>query len=646
MQTLQALEVYDDFTPAQELDAKTACDLVDANRWYHMSNHAGLDKLRRLQAREKAQILLDSVLSRLPESSDAINLKGRIALDEGNLTLARDLIEQAIRLNPEKAGFWCNRGFVSLLQEQYDQAESYFNQALVCDTGSVQAFSSIALCYYLKGDYLGAFLRYRSLLRKGALNQAALSTLAECCTYLSADRFDESLEDDLLTLFDIDDFQHHKLSQLACSILKTKYDLTNENSPLDIDELASDQLLISVLATGSVRDIYVEDLAGLLRQHILIEVSQTGELRDGLQNLAMAIGILGAQSDYLLHASEDESVFIGDLEQCVRETLSANWQPADVIGALIIISMYKQLYSTNYSYKLLALELSDWPTGMHALLEQNLYLKSDLHAIRFSLPQNETALSRGFDSPYAFSAYPMWHQIPYNAPSSYARALCAEVGKENVPPTIWHQATCMLIIGCESGERAIRLARSFDNVHIIALDQSEENIAYARYQAKAYGLSNVEFNLFKAAEEIPELGCYFDVIEVHDAHCDDISIILAAKSLLDSDGLIRLGFKEFAEEVTDVIAQLQTIDRLPTAEVVRQMRAQAYELVKHDANHPLLRQDWFYSLSGCRQIMFRKNLNHRASLGTVLGKTGLSPVSLLDQVERGYEQRVYSKKAR
>ena len=64
----------------------------------------------------------------------------------------------------------------------------------------------------------------------------------------------------------------------------------------------------------------------------------------------------------------------------------------------------------------------------------------------------------------------------------------------------------MLIIGCESGERAIRLARSFDNMHIIALDQSEENVAYARFRTKEFGLTNIEFNLFKQANEIPELG--------------------------------------------------------------------------------------------------------------------------------------------
>lgn len=586
MQALQALEVYEDFTPSQELDAKTACDLVDANRWYHLSNHAGIDKLKRLQAREKATILVDAVLSRLPESSDAINLKGRIAMDEGRLQAARELIENAIRLSPEKASFWCNRGYVSLLQGQFDQAEIYFNQALVCDTGSVQAFSSIALSYFLRNDYLAAFLRYRSLLHKGALNQAALSTLAECCTFLSADRYDTDLESDLLALFALDDFQHQKLSQLACSLLRFKYDLTNEEAALDIDQLADDQLLISVLATGCVRDIYVEELTGLLRQHILIEVSQSGELRDGLQNLALAIGLMGVHSDYVLNVTPDEHHFITDLEHCVREALNGNWSPVDVVGALIIISMYKQLYNTNYSFKLLGHELSDWPLGMQALFERNLYQKSDLHALRFALPQNDEALSRGFDSPYAFSAYPMWQQIPYNTPTSYARALSAEVGESNVPPSLWHQATCMLIIGCESGERAIRLARSFDNMHIIALDQSEENVAYARFQAKEFGLTNIEFNLFKQANEIPELGCYFDVIEIHDAHCDDVAIILSAKSLLDKAGLIRIGFREFDPGVADVIAELQKIDRIPTADMVRQMRAEVLEAVRTDPAHP------------------------------------------------------------
>ena len=36
--------------------------------------------------------------------------------------------------------------------------------------------------------------------------------------------------------------------------------------------------------------------------------------------------------------------------------------------------------------------------------------------LRFALPQNDEAPSRGFDSPTRSALYPMWQQIPYNTP--------------------------------------------------------------------------------------------------------------------------------------------------------------------------------------------------------------------------------------
>ncbi|PID42426.1 MAG: hypothetical protein CSB48_10175 [Proteobacteria bacterium] len=643
MQALQALDTFDDFSPIEGMDAATARELIDANRWYQMSNNASLDRVHRQQSREKVAELLDIILARLPSSSDALNLKGRMALDESNFEEAKRLIDAAIRQHPEKASYWTNRGFVALLEKDYSQAELFFNQALSRDSTNVQAFSSIALCCYLKSDYLGAFLRYRSLMKKGALNQAARSILAESCSQLTADRYDEELENDLLYLFSLDDFQHEKLGNIASSLIKQKYNLANSDCRLDIDTLAQDQLLLSVLATGCVNDIHLEELVGLLRQHIVIEVSQTGALRDELQKLAIGIGLMSEKTDYLLTTSPEENQFIEDLDNCIRETVQTNWNPADIIGALIIVSMYKQLYTQNYSYKLLAMDLSDWPAGLQSLLEKNLYLKCDLHAIRFSLPQNSQALAREFDSSYTFSAYPRWQHLPYNSRSSYAQALSNEVGCENVPGSLWHNATDMLIIGCDSGERAVRLARSFENMHITALDTNEENVAYAIHQSRQLGLSNIEFTVFENASDIKNMQRHFDVIEIHDAHCDNIEIILAAKGILNSQGLIRIGFVEISPELEQIVDKLQQVHRLPTAENIRQMRQEVVKLIVNTPNQLVSKQPWFYSLAGCKRMLFRKNSNNRARIKTILDKTGLVAVSDIETSNEGVQLNVYSK---
>ncbi len=628
MQTLQALEVFDEFSPIEDLDAPTARQLIDANRWYQLSNSVNLNRGRREEARGKSASLLDEILHTHPEQPDAINLKGRIALDSGKVSEARDLIEQAIRLYPGKAAFWTNRGFVSLLQSQYDQAESFFTQALAYDKSSVQAFAATALCYYLRGDYVGAFLRYRSLLQKNAINLAGANALLDCCSHLTSDHYDESLEADLHKLFETDDLDHSLLSQLTSSLIIHKFDLTNQDCVLDLDVLAKDPLLSALLAKANLCHPAIEELVALLRQQILIEVTQSGDLREEMQTLAINLGRFIERTDYAVNASAEEMWVVEDIDECIRAACKEQSPTDELTGALIVVSMYKQLYTQNYSYHLLAYDLSDWAAGIQPLLADNLYRKSDLHAIKFGLPHADKDIARSFNSPYLAAAYPRWEVLPYHSTTNYFDVLSKELGEENIPKAWATKEINILIVGCRTGDRAIKLARFFEGTKVTAVDFSADNIAYAIYQANRHHVTNIRFEVLQDAAALASLGQTYEMIEIGEELSDDIEVILRAKSLASTDGLLRFqtcGAAPLAE--SEILNTLKQTKYLPTSENIRQLRQQILAMPDSPSRDLLIKNKEFYSLGGCYHLLFHTYDNNKAGMSTVWEKTGLGTVA-------------------
>ncbi|MCG8613243.1 MAG: tetratricopeptide repeat protein [Pseudomonadales bacterium] len=623
MQTLHALELLDELSSADGLVAGAARDLIDANRWYQISNSSSVDTQHREHARKMAKALLFRLTQNHPDQADALNLLGRIALDEGETSSARDMIEQAIALNPEKTIFWINRGYVSIAQKEHAQAEEYFTKALACDSASVQAFSGIALSYFLRQDYLGAFLRYRSLLRKNLLNQSGKAALLECCTNLKADHYDTELEQDLLSMFDMDDIDHLDLGNLSFSLLRFKYDLDNDDANLDLEALASDTLLICALSLSDLTDTKVEELITLLRQSILVEVVQTGSLRDELQQLALSIGLIAERTDYLFSSSNDETILIEQIDECIRATVSGNWNTDDLAGALIVVSMYKSLYNQNYSYKLMNYDRSDWPAAMQLLLQANLYDPSDLHAIRFNLPSDTSEIANGFNHHTSNIAYPRWKSLPFQNESRFYEALKKQVAGAELDKDVKSRPIRILVTDCQTGENAMAMAKYFTDVEVVATDGNPHNIAYAINKSREINLQNISFYVARNAVELPQDTQLFDFIDLGEYSSNQLEYILKAKKLCQQKGLIRLNLTMLAPHLSQFLEQSVPSSFLPSDANVRQIREQLKMAASPDIKAMLEADRMFYSLSGTRNLLRQSKINSFDVIETVLEKTRL-----------------------
>src|SRR5690606_24667108 len=130
----------------------------------------------------------------------------------------------------------------------------------------------------------------------------------------------KALELDLFTLFAHPDLPHERLGYFAASLISKKYDLENPDAMIDLQSVAADPLVYFSLLNCTLPDPYVEEFITLLRQTILLEVMDSGTLRDELQVLSIAIAVYNERNNYALITDTLEQEKVNYLDQLLIHT--------------------------------------------------------------------------------------------------------------------------------------------------------------------------------------------------------------------------------------------------------------------------------------------------------------------------------------
>ncbi len=83
--------------------------------------------------RDSAQFLLDQLLGQPGSFPEAAILRSQLALAEGNMTRAKSLLKQQIKLAPDHAGLHETLSSVFYLEGQYDKSQHHLNLATILD---------------------------------------------------------------------------------------------------------------------------------------------------------------------------------------------------------------------------------------------------------------------------------------------------------------------------------------------------------------------------------------------------------------------------------------------------------------------------------------------------------------------------------
>ena len=232
-----------------------------------------------------------------------------------------------------------------------------------------------------------------------------------------------------------------------------------------------------------------------------------------------------------------------------------------------------------------------------------------------SMSGAQTAVSAMVQAQYEENPYPRWVRTQ----SVFSPATIA-----GLPA-----APRILVAGCGTGQHAIQTARRFADSKVLAVDISLASLAYAKRKTLELGIDNIEYR----QADILALGALderFDLIDSsgvlhHLADPFDGWRILA--SLRKPNGLMRIGlYSEMGRRPVARARELIAAEGFTAdAEGIRACRA----AIRARADDPLLaalaRNEDFYSLSGCRDLMFhvQETCFTLPQIEAMLGRLGL-----------------------
>jgi len=217
-----------------------------------------------------------------------------------------------------------------------------------------------------------------------------------------------------------------------------------------------------------------------------------------------------------------------------------------------------------------------------------------------SIGEERSRVSAAVRAQYEANPYPRWVRVPaaFGAP--------ALAGLPEQPR--------ILVAGCGTGQHAISTAQRFPAGSVLAIDLSLASLAYAKRKTLELGVGNIEYR----RADILALGALderFDLIECSGVlhHMEDpLGGWRVLAGLRAPEGLMRIGLYSEAgrRAVVRARALIAARELTPDAQGIRAARA---EVRKDPELEHLARNEDFFSMSGCRDLLFHVQ-EHRFTL--------------------------------
>lgn len=244
-------------------------------------------------------------------------------------------------------------------------------------------------------------------------------------------------------------------------------------------------------------------------------------------------------------------------------------------------------------------------TPLASLVCRQIEEPGEEHRLKDTIPclsEPASAVSRAVRAQYEENPYPRWLRVP-------AQPRVESGGPRRV-----------LIAGCGTGQHAVATALHLPRATLLAIDLSMASLAYAKRKTAELGVTNIEYR----QADLLSLGSWaerFDQVEASGVlhHlADPLEGWRVLSRLLAPGGTMRVGlYSERGRRA--VVRARELIAREgfpPTPQGIRAFRAEIRKRADDELLGKLLLSADFYSMSGCRDLLFHVQ-EHRFTLPQV-----------------------------
>ncbi len=569
------------------------------------------------QRLNQAKTAIDQSLYFNPNDGDSFNLLARIELDQEQFKNAQKAITSALSIHPRNAGFHYSAGHIALAMLYFDQAEASFKKAIKYAPKETRADVSLAYTLAEAGKSVEAFSHYRELAKTQGNDIHIRSRLLECSSNLTADYYDPELEQDLLSYLKWDNMNRHLLASLVSSLLECKFQLNQDGSASQFDDMANCPLLLSALRHTLIKSELLEKLIMALRHELLCYATKKGQVPNEYIALCEAIAHYGLAGEYILPNTDAEQNMISMIKDIVDQSLEKiGCTPIDISGALLLLAMYDTWQSLKNFSTLMKFPNESWPAisfdikKCHDEYAQLSQFTFDLASV---IPNPD---KHQVKAQYEAHPYPRWSTLDYKTPTNYANALKHEYPNLNIPSHLYDDELNILIAGCGTGRHALNVAKYFNNVNVLALDISQNSLAYAYQKANELNIKNIQFNLadltqLKDLSQTSIAPHKFNIIECSGVLHHIKQYKKALKNLLlnlKPNGLIKISlYSERARKNVITIRELYKQDNSHLSDhKIKVIRQAIFHSDNTEDKSSITQSDDFYSLSGTVDLLFHE----------------------------------------
>jgi Tfp pilus assembly protein PilF/SAM-dependent methyltransferase len=452
----------------------------------------------------------------------------------------------------------------------------------------------------------------------------------------------------LLQLFDRDDVNPRNLATAALAVLRQDAEIDNllraiEAQPADTTRivaeggagaacLVQDPLFLALLEAAPIPSIAVEVLMVRLRADLLAAAVEEPEAFEGELALAARLARQSFLNEYAYFVGADEHRDVERLGKALdRNDLGR--RPGDAVR-IAILAAYRPLGATPLGARLLRNPVP----GITDLVREQIAEPALERELRGGLPALKAAtdpISVAVQRQYEESPYPRWTRCGVGAPLPFADAVRVALPHLGEKQALEVERPRVLIAGCGTGLETMRVANTYKDASILAVDLSGASLAYAMRKTQEYGLADVE-HLQGDILDLPVLTERFDLIDsfgVLHHMADPAAGLQVLSDLLKAGGLLFMGlYSELGRQgVVEARAHIAARGYPATPDGIRALRHDLMtgprppqlEMVLSPASD-------FWTTSDCRDLVFHVN-EHRFTLpevGQMLADAGLEFLGL------------------
>lgn len=540
----------------------------------------------------------------------------REAIEAGRFGEALSLLQEVAQAEPDNPETYCLAGQCLLRVGDHKAALDAFQRAIRIKPDWPEPHRGTARAFLGIGD---AHASMRTLLEVLSFAPGDLDTtrqLVELLVRLKPDTYLSDLESALYQCFAHPDIDPSSLARLCGQQLRLGIADLMEPHERSLPDAA-----ITSIADGKLWHLYLRrvintdpELEGLLTR-LRRDLCLRTTIRTTEKNLVALIAALAQQcflNEYVFTQSNEEIIKIREIESFLYK----EGEVSDAAAVPFALSCAYRAPGLDLSTRELAELLSANHPWLEHLCRVTVFEPLEESRLAENLPvlhpiHDETSLA--VQAQYESNPYPRWHSPPAPPKLQLLEQVRRRFSQHDSAEGAADGAR-VLVAGCGTGFEPIDIARRDASVSVTAVDLSRKSLAYAKRKAESLGCSNIEFYQGDILD-LPRTEWEFDLIVctgVLHHMSDPLAGWRVLRDRLTATGMMRLSLYS-AKARRKIRAAREQIDAQNLTGEVDHIRGFRQGLLKEGGDlglKTLLYSDDFYSMSGCRDLLFHVQEQH------------------------------------